>query len=213
MTALKEWLDFYGRPLSLKRYLWRILNHVEFLYDAIRSKPKSIIEIGIGTASHCLSISHFCQLTVGIDDDLQIVKSAVASGKRFGKGVKFIVADAFHLPFKEDSFDLCLSQGFFEHFDDDQVNKLVDEQLRIAPSILLSVPSHNYGRKDYGNERLLTAQQWSRIVRLPKRDVQIAVRANYSFVGMRALAFLMLRNYSIGALEILVSIRRLCQKD
>jgi hypothetical protein len=213
MTDHKEWLDFYGRPLNLKRYLWRILNHVEFLYDVIRSKPRSIIEIGIGTASHCLSLSHFCALAVGIDDDLRIVKSAVASGRRFGKDVKFVVADAFKLPFKEDSFDLCLSQGFFEHFGDNQVNELVDEQLRVAPSTLLSVPSHNYRRKDYGNERLLTTREWLRIVRIRRRERQVVVRAKYSFVGMRALGFLMLRNYRTGALEVLVSIRRLCQRD
>ncbi len=212
MPNRRGWLDFYGRPLSLKRYLWRILNHVEFLYNIIQLRPKYAIEIGIGTASHSFFVGHFTPFVVGIDNDFQIVKSAKESSKRFGKRARFIVADAFNLPFKKSSFDLCFSQGFFEHFNDKEINSLIDEQLKTADSIIFSVPSYNYQSKDFGNERLLKREEWLELLKLVGGKERFIVRTKYSVVDMKPLGVLMIKNYCIGALEVITFIKKLCKR-
>lgn len=202
MNEHKEWLNFYGRPLTLKRYLWRIVNHLEFLYTIIRQKPKSAIEIGIGTAAHSLFVSHFVPSVIGVDDNLQIVKFAKESSKKLGNSVKFIVASAFNLPFKANSFDLCFSQGFFEHFHNKEVNDIAREQTRIARLIIFSVPSHKYGATPFGDERLLKRSEWSKL--LNRRA--FVIRSKYSYIDSRLVGFFMNKNYTLYPLETLIFI-------
>jgi ubiquinone/menaquinone biosynthesis C-methylase UbiE len=78
--------------------------------------------------------------------------------------VTFKKADAFNLPFDDDSFDVCFSQGFFEHFADDDIRKLLWEQLRVSRKVLFSVPSFWYPRQDFGDERLMKKEDWLRIL-------------------------------------------------
>ncbi len=51
--------------------------------------------------------------------------------------VTFKKADAFNLPFDDDSFDVCFLQGFFKHFADDDIGKLLGEQLRFSRKVVL----------------------------------------------------------------------------
>ena len=85
--------------------------------------------------------------------------SAYLNGK-----VIFQIADAHNLPFNNDSFDLCFSQGFFEHFDDEDIIKLIQEQLRVAKVIIFSVPTFWYPIQDFGDERLMKKEEWLEIL-------------------------------------------------
>ncbi|MFA5032428.1 MAG: class I SAM-dependent methyltransferase [bacterium] len=200
----REWAEFYGRPLTLKRYLWRIVNHLEFLYNIIQCKPKKAVEIGIGTAAHSFFVSHFVSLVVAVDNDLSIIKFAKTSNKYFGKPVKFVVADAFNLPFKNNSFDLFFSQGFMEHFNEKEINKLAKEQLNVAVSIIFSIPSLYYGIKDFGNEMLLKRKEWLKILKLKKGKEIFIAKAKYSFIDVRLLEFFMLKKWDLKPMEIVI---------
>lgn len=204
----QEWTDFYGRPLTFKRYLWRIVNHLDFLYNIIQYKPRKVLEIGIGTAAHSFFINNFVPFVVGIDNDLNIIKFAKYSNRCRGKDVKFLVADAFNLPFKENSFSLCFSQGFFEHFNDIETNNLVNEQLRVANSTIFSIPSKNYESKDFGNEKLLTKKEWLQLLISGGKKRQFVINVKYSFTGLRLIGFFILHRYCIGALEVIAFIKK-----
>lgn len=204
----KEWNDFYGRPPLPKRHLWRIINHPEFLWDILKRRPNKILEVGIGTASHSCFLSYFIPFTVGIDNDFRIAKNAKKGNKKFGKPVRFIVADAFCLPFKKDSLDLCFSQGFFEHFNDKEIENLLNEQLRTSKETMFSIPSYDYARKDYGNERLLKRKEWLKIIKRIKNNTNV----KYSFMDMRFLEVLMLRRFCIKSLEVIAFIKRNVKK-
>ncbi|MDD5528433.1 MAG: class I SAM-dependent methyltransferase [bacterium] len=206
MNETNEWLFFYGRPLTLKRYLWRIANHLEFLHNVIQCKPKKAVEIGIGTAAHSFLVSYFVPFVVAVDNDLSIIKFAKTSNKHFGRPIRFVVADAFNLPFKNSSTDLFFSQGFFEHFNEKEVNELVREQVRIADSTIFSVPSLYYGRKDIDNEWLLKKREWLKLLK-PMRGKNI-VKAWYSITGVRLITILTIRNFSPFPPEIIVFARR-----
>jgi hypothetical protein len=42
--------------------------------------------------------------------------------------------------------------------------ELLNEQLRVAPIVIFSVPNKFYGRRDKGDERLLSKKQWEKIL-------------------------------------------------
>jgi ubiquinone/menaquinone biosynthesis C-methylase UbiE len=71
--------------------------------------------------------------------------------------------DAFHLGFPDDFFDAAFSQGFFEHFSEEEIALLLEEQTRVARHVVISVPNHAYRVRDFGNERLLSRQQWEEL--------------------------------------------------
>lgn len=202
----KGWNDFYGKPPRPKRHIWRIINHPEFLWDILRRRPRKILEVGIGTASHSCFLSYFIPLTIGIDNDFRIAQNAKTGNKKFGKPIKFVVADAFHLPFKENSLDLCFSQGFFEHFNNIEIEQLINEQLRISKEGMFSVPSYDYASKDYGNERLLKRKEWLKILNATKNDINV----KYSFIDMRFLEFFLLKRFCIKSIEVIAFIRKKC---
>jgi len=73
--------------------------------------------------------------------------------------------DGKHTSFKADTFDIVCSQGLLEHCKDEEMINFIDEWLRIAPTCIISVPSIYYGRNDFGDERLLTAHDYQKILR------------------------------------------------
>jgi len=51
-----------------------------------------------------------------------------------------VLADAFHLPFRDKSVDLALSWGLLEHFKSEDSVRIVKEKLRISRMIMEIVP-------------------------------------------------------------------------
>ena len=102
---------------------------------------------------------------VSIDNNNKILTNARENNKRFKSKVEFKEADAFHLDFPDNNFDIAFSQGFFEHFSDFDINLLLKEQLRVAKKVIFSVPTFYYRNRDFGNERLLLKRHWRDILK------------------------------------------------
>jgi SAM-dependent methyltransferase len=98
---------------------------------------------------------------VGIDNEQFIVRKAIEVNKRLGGYAKFILMDAFDLDlFKDECFDIAFSQGTMEHFDNDQIINLLKKQVKVARYVLFSVPSVNWPKREFGNERKMTIEEW-----------------------------------------------------
>ena len=82
---------------------------------------------------------------------------------------------------------------------------MLNEQIRASKAATFSVPSYDYARKDYGNERLLKRKEWLTILQ-SKRAADIKVK--YSFIDMRFLEVLMLKRFCIKSLEVIAFIKR-----
>ena len=63
-----------------------------------------------------------------------------------------------------------------EHFSDQDINKLLQENLRVAKIVIFSVPNNSYPKKDVGNERLLSKFKWEKIL----QPYKILNSVNYS---------------------------------
>ena len=149
-----SWLDMSASFLYNARYLFQI----------IKTKAQSVLEVGAGRGLHAIFLSYFVPRVIGIDVEESLIKKAVQLNKKFRGKAQFLKMDAFYTGFKDQSFSVCCSQGFFEHFTDSAILALIKEQLRVARSVVFSVPSCYYPRKNVGNERLMKMQEWKEML-------------------------------------------------
>lgn len=102
---------------------------VENIYKNVEVKGKKTLEIGGGMAGDSFELAKN-----GADVYiLDYSKSALEEVEKYAKKQKIKVttveADAYKLPFKENTFDLIFHQGFLEHFRDPE--NLLAEQYRV----------------------------------------------------------------------------------
>lgn len=175
-----SWAQFYtGRSISPERIADIQKRHTPFLDAIIAHNPQQAIEIGIGTGvlGHSLkehargnNMPHL-QVTE-VDFHTQFLHDAAQYEGLHSLGL--VGGNAFDLPFQADRREetVIFHQGFLEHFSDDDIKRLLCEQLRVASCVLASVPSSTYcfpaGLR--GDERLMTIEEWQEI--LPDFDVQ-----------------------------------------
>ena len=109
-----DWEQYYKQRLpSLERYINDIWDHKPFLTE-VASSGRNILEVGTGTGNLSTFLSHLGYNVVSIDNNNHVLKLAQQNHNvNPKKGVTFMKADAFNLPFDGDSFDVCFSQGFF----------------------------------------------------------------------------------------------------
>jgi ubiquinone/menaquinone biosynthesis C-methylase UbiE len=128
------------------------------------SNPKKILEIGVGGGSTSIFLSYLGIETHAIDNDPGVIKRSQENNDNLKGGLKIKEGDAFKLPYENDSFDIICHQGFFEHFEDKDIQMLLKEQLRVAQRVVFSVPTKYYLSNALG-ERLLTKRQWEGIMK------------------------------------------------
>lgn len=132
---------------------------------------REIIEIGIGTGLLCSSVARAArdrrpvQRFVGVDQSPLFLAAAKPI---VDADVQLLEADSFRLPFDGHNrrSRVIFHQGLLEHFSDENLHRLLIEQLRVAGVVCASVPSCWYCFADgmRGDERMLTAEQWISIL-------------------------------------------------
>lgn len=105
-----------------------------------------ILEIGCGTAQSSILLARKkknSELT-GLDFSCVPIAAAKEISEKYGVDGSFILADANHLPFKYESFDLVWSMGVLEHFREPY--PVIEELVRVTKkggAVLALIPSHN----------------------------------------------------------------------
>lgn len=160
----KGWDRFYSKTYGLEYLIQNTFCHLELFKAVWEESPKKILEVGVGTGSMSIFFSYLGLDVSGLDSDKNILKKARNLARKLNGKVKFAWGDAFKLPFEEKSFDVVFSQGLLEHFQDNEIFKLLDEQSRVGKVVVLSVPNKFYPRKDFGDERLLADQYWQKLL-------------------------------------------------
>ena len=93
-----------------------------------------LIDIGCGTGYFTQYLSGFCKNIVGVDTSMDMIKYAMkkieARSQRSEARIKYIIADAESLPFKERSFDISVSVTAVNFFKNPA--KAVSEAVRIS---------------------------------------------------------------------------------
>ena len=171
---VKPWDEVYASPKSVPDMLRWGVTHIRLVDELIRHR--SVLEVGTGTSMLSGLVSKWCDRVVTLDNSAAVLSSAGAFSAGAGLPLHSVRGDAHHLPFPDQSFSACFSQGLLEHFADDEVRSMIGEQLRVASVVYASVPSVFYPHVGHlgpglvGNERLLSRGRWLRILRNPSGD-------------------------------------------
>lgn len=168
-----NWTEFYSKDITNEQMIENIEHHRYFI-DLIcnwankisEGRVAKLIEVGVGTATMCIYLSKKYFDIVGLDVEPELIAKAIETNKRLCGSAKFIAMDTLELPnlFKENTFDIAFSQGTMEHFDNDDLKKLIKAQLAIARYVIFSVPSVNWPHQEFGNERKMTLEEWERML-------------------------------------------------
>lgn len=171
----ESWEEYYDKEeksISIDRIESVRQIHRIFL-DVLLEQGKSMAtEVGIGTGTmgftlSCLARERGINLNVyELDYSMRFLKAA----KDFNgsSGISYVQADTFSLPFSTNNRDkhMIFHQGLLEHFSDEEIRQMLTEQLRVADTVIATVPSHEYIFKEglRGDERLMNLEAWTDII-------------------------------------------------
>jgi|SRR3989344_21724 len=160
----KSWGDFYKEEKDFEFLVDNAKCHIPMFKSIFKENPKKLLEVGTGTGSMSVFLSYLGFEVTSLDNDKKVLEKARKHSDNFNGKVKFVFGDGFKMPFKNSSYDVSFHQGLLEHFSDEEIYKLLDEQLRVSEAVVLSVPNNRYPTKDFGNERLLSKEEWDKML-------------------------------------------------
>lgn len=163
---MKEWDAYYPQELSINVFVGNLFGQRDFLSEVFTPQGgKNVLEVATGTSTMSIFGAWLGFTMTSIDINPTIIARAQALAEKLQLKINYQVADAFALPFPDNSFDTVFHQGLFEHFSDDDIRAMLDEQLRVARRVVFSVPNFLYPTRDLGNERLMRKEAWERILK------------------------------------------------
>ena len=144
----------YGEPSNQIQLAFR--KHWEVFQELMRSphfnQGKRCLEVGCGRGSISSYFSNSGFYCVLLDISYHVLTLARNIFNRHSLPASFSVGDAYRLQFLNNSFDVVVSIGLLEHFED--VDKIVEEQVRVLDKggLFLGyvVPKYEHNiQKDY----------------------------------------------------------------
>lgn len=106
---------------------------IERLLSAQNIRAGRVVEFGCGSAGMSIFLANmgFEVYASDISTNALCVARVNASLHESPDGLYFICGDTFCLPFGDGAFDVVMSYGLLEHFDERQLPKLLNEVLRV----------------------------------------------------------------------------------
>ena len=181
--AAHSWEAYYAPELTRYRHLRNVLHHLPMFRALWKLKPRRVLEVGAGTGSHSIFLSYFGFRVISVDLSWPLIRRCVGHNRRLFGSARFAAMDAFQLGYPDGAFDAVFSQGFFEHFSDEEIERLLAEQSRVARYVVISVPNRSYRVQDFGNERLLSRREWEAL--LTRLGYRLLVSRDYAPVRAR----------------------------
>lgn len=164
MTTERSWGEFYAADGGLEGFFATLHYHAPFMEALLADRPATALEAGCGTAVMSSFLAMAGVSATAVDNDPGVLATADRSIGRWPARPELLEHDIFALSALDRTWDVVFSQGVMEHFDDDAIRRACTESLAVTPRLVFSVPSKFYGHRDFGNERLMTAEQWHAIV-------------------------------------------------
>jgi SAM-dependent methyltransferase len=161
----KSWGDYYEGAGGVDYFLDHIAIHKDFLKEILRRKPRTVMEAGCGSAIMSVFFAMTGLRATACDRDEAVLRKAADIAGQWKSPVTFVKEDILKTSFRDDAFDVVFSQGVLEHLDDGQIRLAAAESLRVGKAFIFSVPGQDYRHRDFGDERLLSASDWKRILR------------------------------------------------
>ena len=138
------WGQFYKeKNRGIAELISNVSAHKEFIKTIVDNAPivdakeTRLLEVGTGTADMCIFMSWLGYKVTSIDNDQSVLENAMSRDLMGTAGdLKLLKQDAFNLSFSDKTFDIVFSQGFLEHFSDEEIVRLIAEQLRVGKKVI-----------------------------------------------------------------------------
>lgn len=110
-------------------------------YTARVPEGGRILEAACGPGVTAIPLSHHYMVTA-FDRDEKILAAARKNGEKHGKDIEFRQADFFNIQeeFGTGSYDAVSSGGVLEHFSENDIWRLTEASLDVAPVMFASMP-------------------------------------------------------------------------
>ncbi len=95
------------------------------------SNGASFLDIGCNWGRWCISAKRLGYAPIGIDPSLGAIMAAKRVAKQLELPLEYVVGDARHLPFKENSFDVVFSYSVLQHFSTQDAVRVMSEIGRV----------------------------------------------------------------------------------
>lgn len=108
------WYTAFNHPVALLRAENAV--RIPWILSEIGTSPRSVLDIGCGAGLLTNALSSVGHETTGID----LSTSSLETARRHDKTQKvhYLEANAYSLPFKDASFDVCCAMDVLEHVED-----------------------------------------------------------------------------------------------
>jgi len=133
-TRAYHWPKLWERHLD--RYL-RGAPRVGAFVLSYAPRAEELLEVACGSSRASVFLAEHGRRVVATDREEALIEEL---RRRFPvDNLTYRSADAFHLPFADNAFDLVFHSGFFVLFDDEQIPALLREQARVSRKYVLAL--------------------------------------------------------------------------
>ena len=184
-----SWAEYYKDLDSLPKIHDYLNNMREFIAKCREHfVGRNVLEVGTGSGVLAVYFSQLDYTVTGLDRDPGVIASNQKMNAILGGSARFLVGDIFHLPFREDTFDVCYHQGLMEHFDPPGIVAALKAQVAVCRRVVFAVPTLSWKGGVYGDERLWAGRRWLELL-APFRVIDVFGMA-YTGLARRGLNML-----------------------
>ncbi len=142
-----------------------------FIDIIISYKPKRIIEIGSGLARDSLLLAQRGVDSTAFEINKKLLEASLETANNLGVHLNTIEGDFFNLTkyIEKDFYDIGIHLGVLEHFENEEIERILEEQIKLMPKIIFAVPLKSDYNNNFFNDliyrRLLYKQDWAIILK------------------------------------------------
>lgn len=159
--TLSRWADFYRDRVN-QSYFEHIQRKYEPFINAIADEvlpAMKVVELGcgIGSITKALIMKQRMVEYCVVDSDKEMLALTHNNLNMSGMQVKYLLSDI-----RQDCWwgDVAHSHGVLEHFSNEDIRAIIKKQREQYEVLLHYVPSYLYVEPSFGDERLMTPENW-----------------------------------------------------
>lgn len=170
----KNWDEYFKTKMKLKK---KFLKQVLKYYDG----EKPVLECGAGTGKFSAYLASKGVKVYAMDLEQAMVEQARELSKHVSpeNEVNVFQGDIRNIPFENKFFSVTHSSGVMEHYTDEEIAEIINEQLRVSDICVFSVPTPYFEKKMLGNERFMKRNKWREIIN--KSNAKIIKETGYHY--------------------------------
>lgn len=181
----KDWNQYFKTKMKLKKpFLDLVLKYSK--------SGKPVLECGSGTGKFAAYLASLGVKSYAMDLEEAMVEQAKELSQKVSPNnpVQVLQGDIKSIPFDDNFFSVTHSSGVFEHFSDDEICEIINEQLRVSDICVFSVPTPYFEKKMLGNERFMLREEWRKIISKSNAKIIKETGYHYKTFGKRVIDIL-----------------------